>query len=116
MAEKRGKQKRFAKLLGVSIQHMNDIMNRRRRPSPEMAVQLEELTGVDRRAWLWPDDFENPLLKKATARAVSSPARPRKTRRDCQSKDISRRGPASPDEGTSEPVTPGGERILFGEP
>lgn len=27
------------------------------------AVKLERETGIDRRAWLWPDEFPNPMLQ-----------------------------------------------------
>jgi hypothetical protein len=41
---------------------MNDILKRRKRPSPEIARRLEEETGIDRSAWLWPDEIHNPLI------------------------------------------------------
>jgi len=59
-----GKRKALAKESGICAKHMSDILNRRRRPSPELAAQLERITGIDRRAWLWPDEFENPLLTR----------------------------------------------------
>jgi plasmid maintenance system antidote protein VapI len=35
--------------------------------SASTAVLLEKATGIDRRAWLWPDEFENPMLKDRKA-------------------------------------------------
>lgn len=35
-----------------------------RRISATDAAELECATGIDRRAWLWPDEFPNPMLKK----------------------------------------------------
>ena len=29
-------------------------------PSPKLARLLEKETGIDRRKWVWPDDFGNP--------------------------------------------------------
>jgi hypothetical protein len=78
MIEKKGMQKNLARALGISGQHINDIINRRRRPSPDMAAQLEDLTGIDRRGWLWPDEFHNPLIKKARGHAASMSIRRRK--------------------------------------
>lgn len=34
--------------------------------SAKDAVKLEQITGIDRRAWLWPDEFPNPMLKNGT--------------------------------------------------
>ena len=54
--------KQIAKTIGVSEKHVEFILTRKRRPSPEVAVSLEKLLGVDRRAWLWPDEYSNPLI------------------------------------------------------
>ena len=32
--------------------------------SPEEAVKLEEVTGIDRRAWLWPQEWANPWMPR----------------------------------------------------
>lgn len=47
---------------GLTRQHIDFIMTRKRRPSPELAALLERITGIDRRAWLYPDEFPNPLF------------------------------------------------------
>jgi len=31
------------------------------------ARALERVTGIDRRAWLWPEEFHNPYLSKDAA-------------------------------------------------
>jgi plasmid maintenance system antidote protein VapI len=62
LLSKRGDQIRLARRVGISPRHMNDILKRRKRPSPEIAKKLEEETGIDRSAWLWPDEIHNPLI------------------------------------------------------
>jgi len=39
-------------------------LNRSRRPSPEMALKLEKLTGVPVNAWLFPNEYYNPYFSK----------------------------------------------------
>lgn len=56
------KQVDLAKRLKITPQHMNDIIKRRRRPSVDLAEKLEEATGIDRRCWVWPDQFPNPMI------------------------------------------------------
>lgn len=56
----------LAKKINTSLRHVDYILRGERRPSPDIAKQLEEETGVDRRAWLWPDEFENPHIKKTS--------------------------------------------------
>jgi transcriptional regulator with XRE-family HTH domain len=53
----------LARQVGITPAMMSAILRRERRPSPEVAAALEEATGVDRRAWLYPSEFENPFLK-----------------------------------------------------
>jgi hypothetical protein len=50
--------------LGISHRHLDHILCRKRRPSADLAIILEQITGIDRRAWLWPDEFPNPMLRK----------------------------------------------------
>jgi transcriptional regulator with XRE-family HTH domain len=38
-------------------------LNKTRRPSPQMAMRLEKLTGVVVNAWLFPDEYFNPYIK-----------------------------------------------------
>jgi plasmid maintenance system antidote protein VapI len=59
----RGEQKKLAEMLGISPKHFNDILKGRRRPSPELAVELERYTGIGRCAWLWPDEYDNSMRK-----------------------------------------------------
>ena len=56
----------IAKSVGISKKHAEFILSRKRRPSPEVAVSLEKLTGIERRAWLWPDEFQNDLIAIAS--------------------------------------------------
>jgi transcriptional regulator with XRE-family HTH domain len=54
----------IAKAAGITRQHIDYIFAGKRRPSAELATELERITGIDRRAWLWPEEFQNPLLKQ----------------------------------------------------
>lgn len=56
-------RKQLAEKIGCTRQFIDFIFAGKRRPSPEIAAQLEGLTGIDRRAWLYPDEFRNPLVK-----------------------------------------------------
>jgi hypothetical protein len=46
----------------ISRRYLDYILSRKRRPSPDLAKDLEQATGIDRRSWLWPDEFPNPYL------------------------------------------------------
>lgn len=48
-------------------------LNRTRKISPEDATALQEATGVDRMAWLYPDEFKNPYMDKKTNSPTASP-------------------------------------------
>lgn len=39
-------------------------LNGTRRISAEDARELERETGIDRRAWIWPDEYPNPMMRK----------------------------------------------------
>lgn len=60
---KRGEQSRIADQIGISRTYMGLILKRVNRPSPELAAKLEKVTGIDRLAWLYPDEHPNPLLR-----------------------------------------------------
>lgn len=62
--------------LGISHRHLDHILCRKRRPSADLAIILEQITGIDRRAWLWPDEFPNPMIKKNGNDKFSRAARP----------------------------------------
>lgn len=64
---KRGEQARIADKIGISRTYMGLILKRINRPSPELAVKLEKETGINRLAWLYPDEHPNPLIKPAEA-------------------------------------------------
>ncbi len=44
--------------------HMLEILKGTRYPSRVMAPFLEQATGIERRCWLWPDEFTNPIIEK----------------------------------------------------
>ena len=52
----------IAQRLGVHITTVTRWFNGSRSIPPHRARQLEIITGIDRRAWLWPDEFFNPWL------------------------------------------------------
>ena len=57
------RQSDIAKAINISRQAIHNIIKGRRRPSPELAKKLEQVTGVSRLAWLYPDEFYNPYIK-----------------------------------------------------
>lgn len=69
LTSKRGWQKRLAAVLGIAPKHLSDILCGRRSPSRELAAELEKHTGIDRRAWIWPGEFPNPLMRSPKKRS-----------------------------------------------
>lgn len=59
----RNKAREIAEQVGASRPFILNILNGHRSPSALMAVKLEQATGVSRLAWLYPHEFENPLIK-----------------------------------------------------
>lgn len=49
-------EKELAEKLGVTISHVNMIKRGERRPSPELAKKIEEITGIPFQALLLGDD------------------------------------------------------------
>jgi len=72
ITSKRGWQKALASTLEIAPRHLSDILHGRRCPSRELAAKLEINTGIDRRAWMWPDEFPNPLMKCTKKKARGS--------------------------------------------
>lgn len=72
---KRGWQKDLASTLEIAPRHLSDILHGRRYPSRELAAKLESHTGIDRRAWMWPDEFPNPLMRCTKKRRGSRKSR-----------------------------------------
>lgn len=48
----RYKQYELAELLGLDDAHVSQLLNGKRRPGLEIAVRIEERTGIPARAWL----------------------------------------------------------------
>lgn len=59
-------QKTIAGQAGISQPHFSLIINKKRKPSAKLAYTLEEITGVDMRAWLFPEKFANPFVQNIT--------------------------------------------------
>jgi plasmid maintenance system antidote protein VapI len=57
-----GERTRIAKAVGVSPSFIARMVRGLVSPSPGLAVRLEKETGIDRRAWLWPEEYPNPLI------------------------------------------------------
>ena len=46
-------QRRIAELVGIKAYFFNHILHARKRCPPSLAPKLEEITGIDRRVWVW---------------------------------------------------------------
>jgi plasmid maintenance system antidote protein VapI len=57
----------LSRVSGVAVSILSRYVNGKRGLSPLTAVALERATGIDRRAWLWPEEFENPYFKKSVS-------------------------------------------------
>ncbi len=64
----------LARKTGKTKKHMEYLLTKKRRASPELARLLEEITGIDRRAWIWPEEFPNPFLSSPKEDQNSEPA------------------------------------------
>ena len=53
----------LARKVGVSVKHIWSILNGKSNPSPELAKKLEQVTGISRLCWLYPEEFPNPYIK-----------------------------------------------------
>lgn len=64
---KHGEQIKLAEKIGYSAAYISEVIRGIRRPSVKAAVLLEKATDIDRRAWLYPEEFHNPLIEPAKA-------------------------------------------------
>ncbi len=55
-------RREIARKTGLTRQHIDFIMTRKRQPSPKLAAELEKITGISRCAWLYPDEYPNPMI------------------------------------------------------
>jgi hypothetical protein len=46
-------QKQIAEMAGIKAYFFNHILNARKGCPPSLAPKLEELTGIDRKVWVW---------------------------------------------------------------
>ena len=49
----------LAAQVGVRQSYISDLLNRKKRPSPEVAARLEKATGIHRLSWLYPGQFSD---------------------------------------------------------
>ena len=50
----------IAEMVGCHIDTIFRIRRADNMPSPDLAVRLEKALKIDRRRWLWPDEFGDP--------------------------------------------------------
>lgn len=63
----------LAEATGLSREYLRLVIYGWKIPSPSTAVKLEKVTGVERLAWLFPDEYDNPLLyRRKSKNRVSS--------------------------------------------
>jgi hypothetical protein len=55
-------QTELAKKLGVSRQYIQAVFSRKMPVGAKMAKKLEEVTCVNRLAWLYPEEYPNPFF------------------------------------------------------
>jgi transcriptional regulator with XRE-family HTH domain len=63
------KQNSIAVRAVISEQFLSNILAGKRRPSPEIAARLEKATGINRLAWLYPDEYPNPMISAKQEKA-----------------------------------------------
>ena len=61
--EKQLTGKEIAFKAGISQVHFSRIRHGKRRPSPQLAAKLAEITGIPETHWLWPDKYPNPMIQ-----------------------------------------------------
>jgi len=49
-----------AEMVGCHIDTIFRLKRGDNRPSIDLAVRLEKALGIDRRRWLWPEEFGDP--------------------------------------------------------
>jgi DNA-binding transcriptional regulator YdaS (Cro superfamily) len=61
------------KLAGKVGRHPTTVfrwLNRTRKISPEDARLLEKATGIPRLSWLYPDEYNNPMMRRDNERSA----------------------------------------------
>jgi plasmid maintenance system antidote protein VapI len=56
---------KLARQVGVSVKHIWCILNCKSRPSPNLAKKLEQVTGISRLCWLYPEEYPNPYVRRS---------------------------------------------------
>ena len=60
MKNNRPSMRIIAGMVGVHIDTIFRIKRGDNRPSPDLAKKLEKALKIDRRRWVWPEDFGDP--------------------------------------------------------
>jgi len=60
MRDKKPSIRLIAEKMNCHIDTLFRIKSGRNKPSPKLAKKLEQVLGIDRRRWLWPDEFGDP--------------------------------------------------------
>lgn len=66
-------QTEIAARVGVRQSYISDLLNRKKRPSPEVAARLEGVTGVHRLSWLYPGQYDDDGRPLFTAAPTTQP-------------------------------------------
>lgn len=57
------RQRTIAKTAGIPESLLSLILNGKRKATPTVAAKLEKATGIKRLCWLYPDEYQNPLIR-----------------------------------------------------
>ncbi|MBF0121253.1 MAG: hypothetical protein HQK79_20660 [Desulfobacterales bacterium] len=61
----------IAQKVDVTSKYLSDISLKRRRPSPKLARKLEIIFKVDRRKFLYPEEFGDPWIELKSISSVN---------------------------------------------
>ena len=58
------KFKELAKIVGIHPQYFSDIIRKKKNVSKKLATKLENITGIEKLIWLYPEDYDLKQLLK----------------------------------------------------
>lgn len=65
-----------AKASGLSLAHISRIVSGSRRPSPQVAKRLSDVTGLPREAWLYPQEHGDIVQALYAPPRIPAPTSP----------------------------------------